>query len=98
MPVAQESLLVVGAQDVFLAPTRTAFLEAMFTISGSGLANGGHVAYGLWQGSENTAAASQILIHRDPQMMSFADFAWAVRYPIRRHSNFNLRAHSTCVP
>lgn len=55
MPVAQESLLVVGAQDVFLAPTRTAFLEAMFTISGSGLANGGHVAYGLWQGSENTA-------------------------------------------
>lgn len=46
MPVAQESLLVVGAQDVFLAPTRTAFLEAMFTISGSGLANGGHVAYG----------------------------------------------------
>lgn len=52
MPVAQESLLVVGAQDVFLAPTRTAFLEAMFTISGSGLANGGHVAYGLWQGSE----------------------------------------------
>lgn len=66
MPVAQESLLVVGAQDVFLAPTRTAFLEAMFTISGSGLANGGHVAYGLWQGSETPMEMRNKLMRKNP--------------------------------
>ena len=87
MPVAQECLLVVGAQDVSLAPTRTVLHKAKLAIARSGLAHGRHFAYG----SEHTAATSQILIHQELQMMSFADFAWAV------HSNFNLRAHSTCI-